>query len=122
MNQGADPRRRRRSGNPAVRAGAAEPRPAAGPARQRLERRSARWLLLLNTLPRWTVLVAITVLTIAGLLLPGVAGAAVLLVLAALLAWLMAISWPAVAWGGRVARLVAVALVVGAAGYKLAHP
>jgi hypothetical protein len=116
--QDKDDGRRRRSGNPAVRAGAAEPRPAS-PRRQRFERGSLPWLVRLAALPRWSVVVAVLLLVIAGLLLPGVAGAVVLLIVAAALVWLMALSWPALSWAARLGRVAVTLLVVADAVLKI---
>jgi uncharacterized protein DUF6703 len=118
VSKGSDPGRRRRSGNPAVRAGAAEPRPPTA-RREELERRSRPWLVRLAALPRWSVVVAVLVLTIAGLLLPGIAGAVVLLLVAALATWLTALSWPVISPGARGARVAILLLLVVDAGFKV---
>ena len=118
MAQGSNDGRRRRSGNPAVRAGAAEPRPASA-GRERFEQRSRPWLLRLNALPRWVVLVAVLVLAIGGLLLPGITGAVVLLLVGVLAAWLTALSWPVLSPGARGARLAILLLIVVDAVFKV---
>jgi hypothetical protein len=87
--------------------------PAASPARRALVRRSAGPLVLLHRLPTAAVAVALVVLLIAGLAIPWPGAGILLLVLGAFLGWLLALSWPIVAWPGRIARLLAVlALVV----------
>ena len=108
--------RRRRSGNPAVRAGAVPP----SPARARLERRSRPWLLRLAAVPRWLVLVLVLALAVAGLLLPDWAGAVVLLVVAGLAAWLTAMAWPALGPGARSARVLILLLILFDVGLKVA--
>ena len=118
MNQHpTDPKRgaSRRSGNPAVRAGAVP----ASDARRALERRSRRPLTLLAALPTWSVIVGVLALVVAALLLPGVAGAVLLLVVAAILGWLLALAWPAISGRGRASRVLVVLLLVGYAGWKL---
>ncbi len=102
-----DQSRSKRSGNPAVRAGAVPP----SPARAGVERRSRPLLVLLNAVPRWLLLVIVLVLAVAGLLLPGVLGAALLLVVGGLAAWLLVLSWPVLGPGARAARVLIVMLV-----------
>jgi hypothetical protein len=111
---------RRRSGNPAVRAGAGErPRPS-GSGREHLERRSAGLLARLGTLPRWLVVGAVVAITVAGLLVPGVVGGVLLAVVAGLLGWLVALTWPVVGLAGRVIRVLLVAVVLAVAVAKVA--
>lgn len=109
---------RRRSGNPAVRAGAVDPA-ARTQGRDRLERRSWPWLVRLAAIPRWMLVVGALVLVVAGLLIPGAWGAALLLVVAAFLIWLLALSWPAIDVRGRLVRAVGIGIVVFDAGWKI---
>jgi uncharacterized membrane protein len=111
-----DQSRSRRSGNPAVRAGAVPP----SPARAAVERRSMPVLLRLNAVPRWLLLVLVLVLAVAGLLLPGLLGAALLLVVFALAAWLLLLSWPVLGSGARSARILILVLIAVDAGIKIA--
>ena len=111
-----DQSRRRRSGNPAVRSGAVPP----SPARAGLERRSLPWLLRLRAVPRWLVLAAVLVLAVVGLLLPGWAGAAVLVVVGLLAAWLTALAWPALGPGARAARVLILLILLVDVGIKIA--
>jgi uncharacterized membrane protein len=111
-----DRSRARRSGNPAVRAGAQPP----SPAREGLERRSRRWLVRLAAIPRWLVLLVVLGLAITGLLLPGWVGAAILLVVGALAAWLTALAWPALGPGARAARVLILLLLAVDVGIKIA--
>jgi hypothetical protein len=108
-------RARRRSGNPAVRAGATDP--SAG--RAELERRSLPFLVRLAAVPRWALLVAVLALVIAGLLVPGWIGALLLVVVAGLAAWLLAVSWPALTPAGRAVRAALVLLVLADVVFKL---
>ncbi len=116
-NRSSDPSRRRRSGNPAVRAGAVPP----SPARAKVERTSLPLLLRLSAVPRWLLLVVMLVLVIAGLVLPGVAGAALLVLVGLLVTWLLVVSWPVLGPGTRAARVLVVALLAVDAGIKIVH-
>jgi hypothetical protein len=95
--------------------------PDASPARQTAERRSAKPLLYLHQLPAWVPPLVLVVCLIAGLAVRGPAGAVALCVVAAVLAWLAAISWPRLSLGGRFGRIVAVAAVLAIAGYQAAR-
>ncbi len=99
----------RRSGNPAVRAGSA----SGSPARAELEKRSRPILVRLAAVPRLAVLLTFLVWLLAGLLLPHIVGGVLLIALAAALTWLVAVSWPILAAGPRVLRVVTLALVLG---------
>jgi uncharacterized membrane protein len=112
-----DRSRARRSGNPAVRAGAVPP----SPGRQELERRSLPWLLRLRRIPRWLLLVVVVALAIVGLLLPGWAGAGVLLVVGLLAAWLTALAWPVLKPGARASRVLILGLIVLDASIKISR-
>lgn len=87
----------------------------AGDARRRVERSSARPLVLLHQLPVWFPPVIVAVLLVIGLAVPGWLGAAALVIVAAFLGWLAALSWPATALGGRLLRLAAVGGVLAVA-------
>lgn len=86
--------------------------PGASATRRSVEGRSARVLLLLHQQPRWLVPGVIAVLLVAGLALGGVAGAALLAVLAVVLGWFAYLSWPALAGQARLLRVAAIAVVV----------
>ena len=92
--------------------------PGASPARQAAERRSARPLIYLHQLPPWVAPLLLVVFLIAGLVLRGPAGAVALCLVAAVLAWLASLSWPRLAAGGRLSRVLAVAFMLGLAGYQ----
>jgi len=83
------------------------------------ERFSAPLLLRLAALPRWSLVVGLVVLVVAGLLLPGWPGAVVLVVLAALLAWLAALGWSRYTPVAALLRVVTVLLVLSAAASKV---
>jgi hypothetical protein len=110
------PRSAARSGNPARRAGVAGP---PTPPRLALESRSVRALVALNRLPRWLLIGAVLAVLVGGLILKGVAGALLLLVLAAFVGWLLAISWPVLTPRARLARLFVVLLVIASAVLKV---
>jgi hypothetical protein len=95
--------------------------PNASAARQTAERHSARPLLYLHQLPRWVPPVVLAVLLVVGLAVRGPGGAAALCVVAALLGWLAALSWPRLTAGGRAGRLVTILVLVAVAGYQAAR-
>jgi hypothetical protein len=80
--------------------------------RTALERASARPLIYLHLLPRWLPPVALAALLIGGLVAKGLVSAVLLLVVAAFLGWLAALSWPRLDSAGRLLRAAAVAIVV----------
>ena len=80
-----------------------------------LEQFSARPLVYLRMMPRWLLPGAVAALGVTGLAAPAWAGCIALGVLAALLAWLAALSWPGVNAQGRMLRLMAVLIVAGLA-------
>jgi hypothetical protein len=92
--------------------------PGASPGRQATERRSARALIYLHQLPRAVAPLLLVAFLIAGLMLRGAAGAVALCLVAAVLAWLAAVSWPRLAPSGRLGRVLAVAVMLALAGYQ----
>jgi hypothetical protein len=92
--------------------------PGASPARQTTERRSARPLMYLYQLPTWVAPLLLVAFLVAGLALRGPAGAIALCVVAAVLGWLAALSWPRLSAGGRLGRVLAVAIMIALAGYQ----
>ena len=84
----------------------------ASAARQAIEQRSATPLLWLHQLPRWLAPVLAVALLVTGLAAGGWAGAIALCGLAAVLAWLAAMSWPRLSAQGRVLRVAVIGLVV----------
>lgn len=93
--------------------------PGAGPVRTRVESASRNLLVRLHDLPRWVLFVMVTALAVGGALLPGWAGAACLLLIAALVGWLVYLAWPGLAPGRRGIRVFVVAVVVAAAFAKV---
>lgn len=95
--------------------------PGASPARQAAERRSAKPLLYLYQLPRWLAPLALVVLLIVGFAVRGPGGAVALVGVAAVLAWLASLSWPRLPAGGRLGRVLAVAVLLALAGFQAAR-
>jgi hypothetical protein len=83
--------------------------------RRRVEQQAGPLVIMLARLPRVVPFLLVAGLLVAGLLAKGVVGAALLLVLAALLSVLLLLSWPALNAQARILRLAVVALVVGRA-------
>jgi len=77
--------------------------------------------VFLAALPRWVILLAVLVVVIAGLFLPGVAGAVMLIALAGLLGWLLAVAWPVLTVGARLFRVATIVLVLAYAAWKGVH-
>jgi Family of unknown function (DUF6703) len=89
--------------------------PAAGSRRRSLERASARPLLYVHQLPGWLPPLLMAALLVAGLALPGWAGAAVLGVPVIFLGWLAALSWPTLSPHSRLLRAAALGCVLALA-------
>ncbi len=71
-------------------------------------------VLVLTRLPKWLVPLLLAVLLVVGLAVSGPVGLAALIVVLVFVAWLVFLSWPVIAFGARLLRLVVLALVVGA--------
>jgi hypothetical protein len=82
--------------------------PGASDARRRMERSSARPLVWLHQQPVWLPPLVVALLLVVGLAVPGLVGAAALVLVAAFLGWLAAVSWPQTSTGGRLLRVAAV--------------
>ena len=91
----------------------------AGRLRVELERRSYRALFYLNSLPRAVPFVVMAGLLVAALVTTGVLSFVLLVVVAFLIGWLSAVSWPLVSPGGRVIRVGCALLVLGYAISRL---
>jgi cation transport ATPase len=93
------------------------------PARNALERRSFRWLVLLQRVPRWLVVVLMALALFLGLIQSGSLawlGGILLLIVALFLGWLLALAWPVLTPTSRAIRLIVVAATVGLAILKFA--
>ncbi|WP_432978391.1 DUF6703 family protein [Dactylosporangium sp. CA-233914] len=77
-----------------------------------------RVLLRLARLNKTLVFLTAAAVTFLGLLLPGIIGAAVLLIFAAGMAWLLATTWPATPPTARTPRVLILILVIAIAAYK----
>jgi hypothetical protein len=93
-----------------------EPKPFLTPGgsafRHAVERRSAIVAVFLHRLPRAVPGLIVVGLVATGLLAPPVVSGVVLLVVAALLLWLVFLSWPAIPAQARALRTVVIAIVV----------
>lgn len=95
--------------------------PDATSSRQTFEQRSATSLLWLHQLPAWLPPILAVCLLVLGLALPAWAGGAALVGLAAVLAWLAAISWPRLSAQGRLLRFMVVVIALVAAVVRGLH-
>ena len=92
-----------------------QPTSNASPARRRLEIASAGPLMVLSRMPKWVVPAVMALLLVGGLAIQQPWSALLLLPVAAFLAWLLALAWPALNGRGRAMRLIVVLLVLAAA-------
>lgn len=107
--------------SPGSRPPRAMPTKPASPARRRFEEISYPIVERLSRVPKFLVVVTPGVLLFLGLVLKGSwswVGGVLLLVVAGILAWLTALSWPVVAVRSRIVRVVIIAVVVGFAYFK----
>lgn len=95
--------------------------PGASPARSSVEQRSATTLLWMHQLPAWLVPVLAVALLVTGLAVSGWGGAVALLLLAAALGWLAAVSWPRLSAQGRLLRVLVVGVVIAVAVLRGMH-
>jgi hypothetical protein len=87
------------------------PTPAAPGPRGAVERRSAPVLVWLTTRPKLLLPLLSLALLVGGFALPPVIGVALLAVLFVVVGWLVYLSWPALQPGGKVIRIVTLALI-----------
>ena len=86
--------------------------PGASETRRAVERISARLLVFLAQMPRWALLVVVLGLLVSGFAVPGLIGAAFLLLVGILLGWLAYLSWPSLNTSGRAGRVVALVCMI----------
>ena len=86
--------------------------------RESVERASRKPAAYLHQLPRWLPAVLVAALFVGGIAVHGWAGAVLLLVVAAFLAWLAMLSWPALDTRGRALRVLALAVLVALACWQ----
>ena len=108
------------SGNPARRTAsrqkASGQHNASNGGRTRLNHVSAPLLLRLHALPRWTIPVVMGLALASGLFLTDELawlGTLLLMLVAVFVGWLLALSWPVLSPGARLARGLVVAALVG---------
>jgi hypothetical protein len=94
--------------------------PGAGSVRQRVERSSAVVVLWLAHLPRALPAVVVGVAFLLGLVLPGIAGAVLLLLCLAVLGLLTYLAWPSTPAQARPVRVVVMAALIVILVLKLA--
>ena len=94
-------------------------RPVPSPTRRRLEEVSRPPLVRLTALPKSVVPIATVVLLAVGVLAPPEVGLVALGLVALFVAWLTYLAWPAVRAGGRLVRLLMLALVLVLAATRL---
>lgn len=92
--------------------------PGGTPFRHSVERRSAVALVFLHRLPRAVPGLIVLALAGAGLVAPPAVSGIALMLVAALLIWLVYLSWPTVPAVGRAVRLVVIAIVVAYAASR----
>ena len=114
-------RPQQRSARPSHRNPAKEaaPAPVRTGWRAGLERRSVGPLMGLNSLPGWLTPVVLGVLLVAGLALPFAWSGFLLLVPILFLGWLLLLSWPVISPSGRLLRLLAVLVLIGAMVFRV---
>lgn len=83
--------------------------------RRAVERRSHPVLSLLRRQPPWLPLVAVLGLLVGGLFTHGAVGVLPLGIVALVVGWLTYLAWPVISAGGRIGRLLVLALLVAAA-------
>ncbi len=86
--------------------------------RQSIERLSLRQAAYLRALPRWLPPVVLGALLVGGLAVRGWGGAVMLLIVTVFLAWLAALSWPALQPPTRALRVLAVAAMLALCAWQ----
>ena len=89
--------------------------PGASSTRRALERASARYVAYLHQLPRWLLPMVTAALLVLGLAVPGWPGAVALVLVAAFLSWLAALSWPALPSRSRLLRVATIGCLLAVA-------
>ena len=92
--------------------------------RRRVERASIPALTALTRVPKWLMVVGLALCLFFGLIQTSALawlGGVLLLIVAAFLGWLLALSWPALTPGSRGMRLVVVVALVGIACLRFFH-
>jgi Family of unknown function (DUF6703) len=92
--------------------------PGASSTRRALERASARYVAYLHQLPRWLLPMVTAALLVLGLAARGWPGAIALVLVAAFLSWLAALSWPALPARSRLLRAATIACLLAVAAFQ----
>ncbi len=96
------------------------PQPETSPTlRSRVEGVSRPVLVSLTSLPRLVVPLLTVALVAVGMLAPVPVALVALLLVAVFVTWIAYLAWPVVSAGGKVIRVVMVALVLGLAALRL---
>ena len=121
---GPPPAGRPAGSKPATRPAASAQGSSSAPAQSRrgaLERISYPILVTMHRVPRWLVVILMATCLFLGLIQSGGLswlGGILLLLVAAFLGWLVALSWPVIYPGSRILRVLVVAAIVGIAILK----
>ena len=105
-----------KSGGASERPSIGTPSPSPSSARKRFEEFSFPLLRTLHGMPRWLIVVAPAILLFGGLILTGPMawlGGILLFVVWLFIAWLTALSWPALTPGSRIFRVLVVLALLG---------
>ncbi len=109
-------------GNPPPKKATPPNRFSSNPRRAAFERKSFPLIAQMTAMPRWLLVVAIGSSLLLGLVLTGPVawlGAFFLLLVAAFLGWLLALSWPLLSRSRQFLRLVIVLALIGLAFLKV---
>jgi len=89
--------------------------------RRSLEKASAMPIAFVSQLPRWLVPIVLAGLFVGGAVARGWIGAVALFLVAAFIAWLASLSWPALRLPGRLLRVLIVALLIAFALWQVSR-
>jgi hypothetical protein len=87
----------------------------AKPLRKQIEILSTPILLRISSWPKAIVPLLLLAFLLVGLFVPGVVGGFFILLVGLFVGWLLYLSWPLLAPGARILRLIAVAVILGSA-------
>jgi hypothetical protein len=89
--------------------------------RRSLEKASAMPIAFVSQLPRWLVPIVLAGLFVGGAVARGWIGAVALFLVAAFVAWLASLSWPALRLPGRLLRVLIIALLIAFALWQVSR-
>lgn len=87
--------------------------------RDRLEQRSLPVLMAVRRVPKWVLFLVVLGCVAGGLSLTGLTAALLLGIVSLFLVWLLALAWPQLVAAQRLLRALTIALVGGAAIWRL---